>query len=106
MEATTDLDTSFYFHTPEFGGDGCLWLLAPNALTFLEIVRAKMVPSIWLRTMNLPSDVPVDGPPSLGNVDVLKARSCCAILRRGNDRVRIPSITDVEAPRTSDYFIA
>jgi hypothetical protein len=32
MEATTDLNTSFYFHTPEFGGDGCLWLLAPQRI--------------------------------------------------------------------------
>ena len=86
MEVTNDLDTYFYIHTLEVGGDGCLRLLAPQALTFLEIVRAKMVPSIWLRTKDLPSEVPVDKPPSLGRRCPRKDAQgdACAILRRGN----------------------
>ena len=32
MEATNDLDTYFYIHTLEVGGDGCLRLLAPQRI--------------------------------------------------------------------------
>ena len=58
---STHISTFTPWRSEATDASGC-W--RPNVLTFLEIVRAKMTPSIWLRTKDLPSEVPVDKPPS------------------------------------------
>ena len=64
---STHISTFTLWRSEATDASGCR---RPNASTFPEIVRAT-VRSIWLRTVDLPSDAPVDKP-LWGNVDVLK----------------------------------
>jgi hypothetical protein len=66
MEATNDLDTYFYIHTLEVGGDGCLRLLTPQRID-VPGVRAGPNGTVDLDEDNgLAERRAVDKPPSLG----------------------------------------